>query len=105
MTQKINKDLFIDDVIKKEPILAEEFFKMGMMCIGCPLSQQETIERGCQAHGMNDKQIDKFIEALNKKLGKKEKKPQKKKPVLTPAKAESAKLKKKSIKKSIFKRK
>lgn len=68
---KITKNSLIDDVIKENPALAEEFFKMGMMCIGCPMSQAETIEQGCMAHGIPEKTIDKFIEKLNKKTEKK----------------------------------
>ncbi len=83
---KVTKDTLIDEAIKNNPNLAEDFFKMGMMCIGCPLSTSETIERGCQAHGMTDKQISGFIDLLKKKLEKKAKK-------------------KKSIKKMILKRK
>jgi hybrid cluster-associated redox disulfide protein len=71
MKTKINKDSLIDNVIKKEPNLAEDFFKMGMMCIGCPMSQAETIEQGCMAHGFSEKQTQKFVEKLNKKLEKK----------------------------------
>ncbi len=86
MIKKVNKDTLIDNAIKENPALAEDFFKMGMMCIGCPMSASETIEQGCQAHGMTDKQISKFVDLLNKKLEKKAKK-------------------KKSIKKMILKRK
>lgn len=77
---KITKDALIDQTIQEHPILAEDFFKMGMMCVGCPMAQSETIEQGCQAHGMTDKQIQKFVEMLNKKAEKK--KPSKKKKVV-----------------------
>jgi hybrid cluster-associated redox disulfide protein len=84
---KITKNSLINDTIQDYPSLAEDFFKMGMMCIGCPMSQMETIEQGCQVHGMTDKQVDKFIDMLNKKT-------QKKKPV-----------KKKATKKKVVKKK
>ena len=70
-TMKISKDSLINDMIQKYPSLAEDFFKLGMMCIGCPMSQAETIEQGCQVHGMTEKQIQKFIDMLNKKIEKK----------------------------------
>ncbi len=78
MVKEITKDALIDDAIKKNPKLAEDFFKMGMMCIGCPMSASETIEQGCQGHGMSDKQVDKFVDMLNKKLEKKSNKKVKK---------------------------
>ena len=70
-TMKISKDSLINDMIQKYPSLAEDFFMLGMMCIGCPMSQAETIEQGCQVHGMTEKQIQKFIDMLNKKIEKK----------------------------------
>ena len=71
--KKITKNSLINDVIKENPALAEDFFKMGMMCVGCPMSAAETIEQGFMAHGMNEKQVTKFIEKLNKKTEKKKK--------------------------------
>ena len=71
---KITKDSLINDTIQDHPSLAEDFFKMGMMCVGCPMSQMETIAQGCQVHGMTDKQIKKFIDMLNKKVEKQNKK-------------------------------
>ncbi len=67
---KITKKSLINETIQNYPSLAEDFFKMGMMCIGCPMSQLETINQGCQAHGMTEKQVNKFIEILNKKVEK-----------------------------------
>lgn len=68
---KITKKSNINEVVIKNPELAGDFFNAGMMCIGCPLSVGESIEQGCRAHGMSDKQIEKLIEKLNKKLEKK----------------------------------
>jgi hybrid cluster-associated redox disulfide protein len=68
---KLTKESLINDSIQKYPKLAEDFFKLGMMCVGCPMSQAETIEQGCQVHGMTEKQIQKFIDMLNKKIEKK----------------------------------
>lgn len=45
----------------------EVLMDSGMGCIGCPMAMQETIEEGCKAHGMSNKDIDKLIEKLNKK--------------------------------------
>jgi hybrid cluster-associated redox disulfide protein len=73
MVKKVTKDTMISELIIKEPGLAEDFFKMGMMCIGCPMSAGETVEQGCIAHGFSEKQTEKFIQMLNKKLEKKSK--------------------------------
>jgi len=49
-----------------KPELAGMLLSSGMGCMGCPMAQMETIEEGCRAHGMNDKEIDELIERLNK---------------------------------------
>ncbi len=67
---KITRKTNINEIIKKDPKLIEEFFKAGMVCVGCPLSARETIEQGCLGHGLTDKEIDKLILKLNKKLKK-----------------------------------
>ncbi len=38
----------------------------GMHCVGCVAAQFETLEQGCKAHGMSDKDIEELIEKLNK---------------------------------------
>jgi len=63
--EKINKKMSFDEVLKKHPETAEVFMEEGMYCIGCPMSNDETIEQGSLAHGINP---DKIVEKLNKKL-------------------------------------
>ena len=70
---KITKKTNINELIRKKPELANEFFRAGMMCIGCPMAVGETLEQGCKVHGMPDKEIDKLVEELNKKSEKKKK--------------------------------
>ena len=57
------------EVLKKCPDAAEILMESGMHCIGCPMSMTETVEQGCQAHGLD---ADKLVEKINKKLCKKE---------------------------------
>ncbi len=63
--QKIIKKMTFKEVLKKYPEVTGVFFKHGMACVGCPLAQQETIEQGTLAHGLD---VEKFIEELNKKV-------------------------------------
>lgn len=65
---KIKKDMLIGDVINKYPELAEIMFDFGLHCIGCRVSGFETIEQGCQAHGLNEKKIEEMITKMNKKI-------------------------------------
>ena len=68
----ITKKTTLSEVVKKNPDAAELLFDIGMHCVGCPMSMGETVEQGCQAHGMTDKQIDEIVKKLNAtKKGKK----------------------------------
>lgn len=62
---KITRKILISDLLKKKPEVANFLIKSGMGCVGCPMAQQETIEDGCKAHGMSDKEIDEIIEKIN----------------------------------------
>ena len=53
-------------LLKKYPEASEVLFKEGMMCVGCPMAMQETLEQGCKAHGLD---VNKIIKKINKKRG------------------------------------
>ena len=59
----ITKNMSFSKVLGKYPKTAEVLMGEGMYCIGCPMSNDETIEQGCSAHGIN---ADKIVEKLNK---------------------------------------
>ena len=62
---KITKDMIIGDVINANPDLIQTFFENGMMCIGCPASQGESIAEASMVHGIN---ADALVDALNAAL-------------------------------------
>jgi hybrid cluster-associated redox disulfide protein len=68
---KITRKTNMNELLMEKPELAGLLLSSGMGCMGCPMAHMETIEDGCMAHGMNSKEIDKFIERLNKEEGKK----------------------------------
>lgn len=69
---KITKKANIHELLMKKPELVKILMESGIRCIGCPMASEETLEEGCKAHGMNDKEIAKLIEKMNKKVeGKK----------------------------------
>lgn len=70
---KITKKTNMNELLIKRPELAGLLLSSGMGCFGCPMADMETIEDGCKAHGMTDKEIDKFVEKLNKEAGGKKK--------------------------------
>ncbi len=59
---KITKDMIIGDVINENPELIQTFFQNGMMCIGCPASQGESIEQAASVHGLD---VEQLVGALN----------------------------------------
>ena len=61
----ITKDMIIGEVIEQHPDLIRAFFANGMMCIGCPASQGESIEAAAQVHGLD---ADQLVAALNEAL-------------------------------------
>jgi len=71
MKMKITKKTKLGELLKENPEVAMVLMDAGMGCVGCPMAQMETIEQGCLAHGMNQKDIEELVEKLNKK--KKEK--------------------------------
>ncbi len=62
----ITKDMVIGEVINAHPDLVRTFFANGMMCIGCPASQGESIGEAAQVHGLD---ADQLVNALNEALG------------------------------------
>jgi len=62
---KITKDTIIADVVSEHPDLIETFFANGMMCVGCPSAQGESIGQASEVHGLNP---DALVDALNTAL-------------------------------------
>lgn len=62
---KITKDMIIGEVIAEHPELVRTFFANGMMCIGCPASQGESIEQAATVHGLDGEAL---VNALNEAL-------------------------------------
>ena len=65
VNEMITKDMIIGDVINEHPDLVRTFFANGMMCIGCPASQGESIDAAAQVHGLD---ADQLVSALNDAL-------------------------------------
>jgi len=63
---KITKKTKISKILEEKPKAAKLLIEAGMHCVGCPMMAQETLEQGCMSHGMEEKEIDKLVEDLNK---------------------------------------
>jgi hybrid cluster-associated redox disulfide protein len=66
MTDTINKDTNLRDLLTKYPDSAKVFAAYGIGCIGCALASYETIGEGITAHGID---VDEFLKDLNSYVG------------------------------------
>lgn len=62
----INKKTRIIDAIKEKPGAHVIMAEAGLHCMGCGGAAFESIEDGCSAHGLSEKQIDDIIKKINK---------------------------------------
>jgi len=63
---KITKKTKLSELLGENEEAAELLMSSGMGCLGCPMAMQETLEEGCKAHGMTDKDISELVKKLNK---------------------------------------
>ncbi len=60
---KFSKDTKIGEILEIAPEKAEILLSAGMHCLGCPASQEETLEEACAVHGID---VESLVEELNK---------------------------------------
>ncbi len=60
---KFNKDMKIGEILAVAPEKMEILLMAGMHCIGCPASQEETLEEACMVHGI---EVEDVVKELNK---------------------------------------
>ena len=54
---QIDKNIKIGDLLKEHPEKAEILLSAGMHCLGCPASQEETLEEACELHGIDVQEL------------------------------------------------
>ncbi|MBR3355585.1 MAG: DUF1858 domain-containing protein [Oscillospiraceae bacterium] len=59
---QVDKSTIVGDVIAHDPYSAEVFYAMGMFCVACPASENESIEMACAVHGID---AEDMVEQLN----------------------------------------
>lgn len=63
---KITKETLIGDILEFNAEATAPFFlNMGMHCLGCPSSRNESVEQACAVHGVD---AEKLIEQLNQAI-------------------------------------
>ena len=57
-----SKDTKIGELLENAPEKAEILLNAGMHCLGCPASQEETLEEACAVHGID---VEELLDKLN----------------------------------------
>lgn len=55
--------MIISDILKQNSGAENVFKEMGMMCLGCPASQAESLKDACDVHNIS---VDEVLDKLNK---------------------------------------
>ena len=58
----ITKDTIIGDILEIAPQTAPAFLSIGMHCLGCAASRNETVEQACAVHGVD---VDSLLSKVN----------------------------------------
>lgn len=67
----ITRGMTLGELVQRFPEAAMLLAERGMHCIGCHMSGMETVEQGCKAHGMSEREIDKLVKDMNSKAKEK----------------------------------
>jgi len=63
----INKNMSINEVVRKHPETISIFEKFGLGCVGCEAALFENIEQGAEVHGID---VETLITSLNSIIAK-----------------------------------
>ncbi|MDO4516022.1 MAG: DUF1858 domain-containing protein [Bacillota bacterium] len=58
----ITKDTIVGDILDIAPEAAPAFLNIGMHCLGCPASRNETVEEACMVHNTS---VEDLVQELN----------------------------------------
>ena len=61
----VTRETIIGDIIRKQPFSVEIFMDYGIHCVGCHISDFETIEQGVMGHGFSEGELLDIINELN----------------------------------------
>ncbi len=59
---KVTKETLIGNILEYDRGTAKFFFEIGMHCLGCPASRNESIAEACAVHGTD---ADALVAKLN----------------------------------------
>lgn len=64
MSDKFTKDMTFAQALRTNPEVARVLAKYNLGCIGCMGAQNESLEQGCNAHGLDVNEILKDLNAI-----------------------------------------
>ena len=65
MTERVNKEMIIADMLQIDPGIAPILMASGMHCIGCRSGQGESLEQAAMVHGLDAEEL---VTTVNKHL-------------------------------------
>jgi len=66
--KKIHKDMTIIEITESVPESLELFSHYDLHCAMCHSAQYETLQDGCEKHGLSSEEINELLDELNKML-------------------------------------
>ena len=63
--QLIRADMIVGDIVQAYPSLVPVMLSCGLHCIGCGVSEMETLEEACMTHGLD---VYDMLDILNDEL-------------------------------------
>lgn len=63
--QYVNGKTLIGEIVTRYPEAIEILLSIGMHCLGCPASRNESLEEACMVHAIPAEQV---IDAINEKI-------------------------------------
>ncbi len=64
MSERFNKDMTFAQALQTSPEVAKVLRKYNLGCIGCMGAQNESLEQGCSAHGLDVNEVLKDLNAI-----------------------------------------
>lgn len=62
---EVTRQTIIGDIVRKHPFSVEVFMDYGVHCVGCHVSDFETLEQGILGHGFSEGELLELIDELN----------------------------------------
>ena len=66
--QLVTKNTIIGDIVRQHPFAVEIFMDYGIHCVGCHVSDFESLEQGILGHGFSEGELLDIINELNEMI-------------------------------------